>query len=116
MSVIVPELKLTYLEGSNPKHYALNVKIDRQQAHPLLIINNDHGMMVNPNTPFVVSVEMGESSQGADSIDVDLGQIPFESEESLVEVQLMQNNTLLEKGSIRVKEAQQESRPIKNPF
>ncbi len=111
MSAIVPELKLTYLEGSSPKHYSLNVKINGQEAHPNLIISNDNGTMENPNTLFVVSVEMGEMSQGVEQIDVDMGQIAFDNEESLVEVQLIQNNTLLGEGSIRVKEAQQESRP-----
>lgn len=112
MSAIVPKLKLTYLEGSSPKHYSLNVKINGQEAHPNLIISNDNGTMENPNTQFVVLVEMGETNQGSDEIDVDMGEIVFDSEESLVEVQLMQNNILLGEGSIRVKEAQQESRPI----
>ncbi|MFT5823460.1 MAG: hypothetical protein ACI8ZM_004721 [Crocinitomix sp.] len=112
MSVIIPELNLTYLEGTNPRHYALNVKVDGQQAQPHLIVNNDNGTMVNPNTQFVISVEMGQASQGSDEIDVDMGQITFDSEESLVEVKLMHNNTLVGEGSIRVKEAQQESKPI----
>lgn len=116
MSEIKPELKLTYLEGSNPRHYALNVKIDGQQTHPHLIINCDNGKMLKSNTQFVVSVEMGKSSEGTDEIDVDMGQITFDSNESLVEVQLMHNNTLAGKGRVRVKEAQQESRPIKGAF
>lgn len=113
MTEIKPELKLTYLEGSNPKHYALNVKIDGQMADPYLMTNNDNGNMVNPNNHFVVAVEMVEMDQGSDELNINLGQITFDNEESLVEVRLKQNNDLVGTGSIRVKEAQQESRPIK---
>ncbi len=116
MSLIIPELKLTYLEGSNPKHYALNVKINGQLTHPNLIVNNDSGTWTIPNDHYVVNVELGGSSPGSDNIDIDLGQITFDSEESLVEVELKQNNTVVGKKSVRVKEAQQESRPIKEKF
>ena len=112
MSEITPELKLTYLDGSNPKHYSLNVTIDGQAAHPDLIISNDGGNMLTPNSQYVISLELGQAENGAQSIDVNIGQIQFDTEESLIEVQIMRNGNLVGEGHVRVKEANQETRPI----
>ena len=111
MPVIIPELKLTYLEGTNPRHYALNIKIDGEQAHPNLMISHD-GEMTDPNDLFSVTVQMGSESTGRAEIDVDMGQHEFDNGDSLVEVKLKHNNSTVGEGSIRVEEAQQESKPI----
>ncbi len=116
MPVIIPELELTYLEGTNPRHYALNIKIDGEQAHPNLMISDDGGAMTDPNDLFSVTVQMGSENTGRTEIDVDMGQHEFDSGESLVEVKLMQNNSTIGEGSIRVEEAQQESKPIGENF
>ena len=115
MSVIIPELNLTYLEGTNPRHYALNVKIDGQQIHPNLMLTHA-GNMTIPNSEYLVTVQLGPSSQGSSEIGVDMGEQTFDHEDNLVKVKLMHNNTLVGEGSIRVKEAQQESKPINGNF
>lgn len=112
MSEIIPELKLTYLEGSNPRDYAIYVKVDNQQAHPHLIISNENGIMVNLNTQFVIRVQMGESSEGKEKIRIPIGEVAFENELSQVKVQLIESNSIVGEEVILVKEAQQESRPI----
>lgn len=111
MSVIIPELKLTYLEGLNPRHYSLNVKIDGPEALPLVIIGNDNGTMVTPNSEYLIVVEMDEISEGSVEIDVDMGEIPFDNDESEIKVQFKHNNSSVGEETVGVKEAQQESRP-----
>jgi len=112
MMEILPNLKLTFQEGTNPKHYALNIKVDEEESHPHLMIDHNGGNMIVSNSQFEIVVEMGEETEGVNELDIDLGSLEFDSEESEVKVLIQVNGASVGENTIKVKEAQQESRPI----
>ena len=110
MSQIVPNLELTYQEGTNPKHYNLIVKIDAQAASPNLMVTHN-GSMTTPNLLYTVTVEMDENTQGDTELSIDLGQLSIDPENGDIEVQLVdKNNNGIGGNIVRTKDAEKSSR------
>lgn len=110
MVEIIPELKLTYVEGSNPKHYGLNVKINSQEVGSHVMLEHSENME-DPNIKYVISIELEESIEGTGEFDIDLGQLDIDAENGQIDVNLIVSSTEVGSDTIRVEEAQQETRP-----
>jgi hypothetical protein len=111
MSEIIPELKLTYLEGSNPKHYGLNVKMENPEFSSHLMLTHN-GSLEDSNLKYVLTVVLEESEEGTNEFDIDLGQLNLNQDEGQIDVSLMVSSTEVGTGTIRAEEAQQETRPL----
>ncbi len=111
MSQITPELKLVFWEGTNPREYELRVTIDGQPSSTHVAATYS-GNMNTPNVLYVVNVNMTQSSQGLVNRRIDLGQLNIDPQNGEIEVNLMDGSTQIGFGSIRVEEAQQETRPL----
>ncbi len=111
MSSIIKPLELFYLEGSNPRIYSLLVEINQESTHSYLIPNTCTFDRSNESVRLIVKLDLTDSEPGVLSKKFNLGPIEFASGESKVDVEINHKNGT-EPKSIRVKEAQQESRPI----
>lgn len=112
MSLIKDPLQLFYKKGTNPRHYSLLIAINKQSTHSYLTSNVDDIIMETENSHLIVPVELTVAETGVENLMIDLGQIEFDNGESKVEVKLKHNISNVESKSIKIKEAQQESRPI----
>lgn len=112
MSQITPVLHLSYyLNGANQREYALRITIDGQST-PNHILSSHSGSFTTPNILYEANVNMTQSSEGLVNRMIDLGQLNIHPQDGDINVILMDGATQIGSGTIRVKEAEQQSRPV----
>jgi hypothetical protein len=111
MSQITPVLGLTYLEGINPRSYVLRITLEGQ-SNSNHLLSNHSGSYTTPNLEYLANVNMTQSSEGLVNRMIDLGQLNIHPQDGDINVILMDGATQIGSGTIRVKEAEQQSRPV----
>lgn len=114
--MFTPEVNLTYLDGSNPKCYAVTVKVDvletsgEKLVECRLVPNS-----ADANHNVLLEINTCSGSNGNEELRIELGAISLDESLDTVEVNLIDNQqSIVGNKKVRAAEAQKESRPIGN--
>lgn len=109
---ITPNFVLTFQPGTNPVHYGVTILInDQGSSNPQVDLQNN-GEMNSELTTYTTTVDMINVDDDPVILKVDLGQLEIHPEDGEVDITLVDGATHVGHARIKVKEAQDESRPI----
>lgn len=112
MSTIIPELELTYEVGVTPRDYHVNVHYNPPQNEDYDIIDDLHSQSSSPVSHHVIEIDLPNGEIQSIKKKIRLGNLNLSDPNGVVLVVIKQGTEVRGNGTVRVEEAQQESRPF----
>lgn len=112
MSQIQTEIILTFQPDTNPKQYGSLIIVNNADESLTRQTVNHSGEMTEPNQLYTAEIDYPGLAEEPLILSADFGPLDIHPETGEVEIILKSSGTEVDRKKVKVKEAQDESRPI----